>query len=128
MAADNQLQARIQPSHAECITDIATQRDIAETEVEREVVREGLAAMGYVSRPTNGLDLFEWYLRRIGLVLGVVGIIMMGFGVFWPRIYSLLGFSLLIGGFLFVALEELLKTLDQRREAADANLGEAAGQ
>lgn len=107
MAPDNQLRARVAPSHAEHISEIAEDRfDGEHTEAERLVVKEGLESLGYEDRPTEASELMLYYLRRIGLVLGFVGLIMMGYGVFGPRSWGVVGFGLLMAGFLFLALEE----------------------
>lgn len=107
MAPDNQLRARVQPSHADHISEIAEDRfDGEQTEAERYVVKEGLESLGYEDRPTDAAELLLYYLRRIGLMLGLVGLIMMGYGVFGPRSWGIIGFGLLLGGFLFLFLEE----------------------
>lgn len=111
MAADNQLRARVNPSHAEHIGEIANDRfDGQETEAERFVVKHGLEALGYEQRPTEASEVMLFYLRQIGLLLGLVGLICIGFGVFWPRVWSIIGFGLLLGGFLFIALQEGLRS------------------
>lgn len=107
MRPDNQLRARVAPSHADHISTIANDRFNGEkSEAERYVVREGLESLGYEDRPTEAAELMLYYLRRIGLILGFVGLILMGYGVFGPRSWGVIGFGLLMGGFLFLALEE----------------------
>lgn len=108
MATDNQLRARVKPSEAEYLDSIATTLDEDRAEAERKVIEEGFAALGYIDRPTKPHELLLWYVRRIGLVLGFVGLILMGYGVFGPRLFSLIGFGITLSGFLLVALEGFL--------------------
>lgn len=113
MAVDTRLRARVQPSHAEHIDHLAEHEfDGVQVEAERRIVKEGLVSLGYIERPTEARELFLWYLRRIGLMLGFVGLILMGYGIFGARLFSILGFGLLLGGFLFVALEEGIRAID----------------
>lgn len=81
-------------------------------DAERMAVKEGLQAMGYVERPTDAADLFRWYLRQMGFILGLGGLISMGYGVFGERLFSIIGFGLLLAGFLFLALELGLEHYD----------------
>lgn len=118
MATNYQLRARIEASHAEHIDEISEDRDITETEAERVVFREGLESMGYVERPTAPHELFLWYVRRIGLVLGLVGLISIGYGIFGSRLFSLIGFGLTLIGFLLVAVADALETLTERHDAS----------
>lgn len=107
MAPDNQLRARVRPALAGHINDIADDRfDGQQTEAERYVVKEGLESLGYIDRPEDAAKLMLYYLRQIGLLLGLVGLICMGYGAFGPRSWSVIGFGLLLAGFLFLALEE----------------------
>lgn len=120
MATDTRLRARIQPSHAEHIEDYADAQGFEKrVDAEREIVKTGLEAIGYIDRPTEGHEVFLWYVRRIGLVLGFVGLIVMGYGVFGPRINSIVGFGLLLTGFLFVALEEFIAAWARRRSSTE---------
>jgi hypothetical protein len=119
MATDNRLTARVQPSHADRISSVAEDREIPETEAERVVVREGLASLGYVEKPSEDSELLLYYVRRIGLVLGFVGLILVGYGIFGPRVFSVIGFGLVLAGFVGVALEEFL------RQYGDDNVGES---
>lgn len=128
MAADNQLRARLKPTHTEKIDEIAEQRGTERVNVEREVIEEGLVAMGHVDRPSDGADLLLWYVRRVGLVFGVVGLIMLGYGVFGPRSFSIVGFSLVVAGFGFIAAEEFSKEIADRLGDQEAQTGDPAGQ
>lgn len=114
MATENQLRARINPSHAERISDIARDRDTAETDVEREVVEAGLESLGYLSRPTERHELWLYYARFAGLSLGLAGLAAMALGVFWGQITGIYGFSLLIVGFLIVATVDGLEAYTDR--------------
>lgn len=120
MATDNRLRAKVPPSHSECITTFAEDRfGGSETEAERALIKEGLAAEGYLERPTDRAELFLWYVRRIGLILGFVGLISIGYGVFGSRLFSIIGFGLTLGGFLMVALTDGLDAFGRRREGAE---------
>lgn len=114
MATKDRLTARLRPSMAEQIESFAEDHDLDDPEAERELVQEGLESYGYLDRPTDPAELLLWYLRRIGLLLGLVGLIMIGYGVFGPRSWGVIGFGLLLGGFLFVALEEGIRTYEAR--------------
>lgn len=104
MATSNRLRATIDDDHREHIETIAAKEDVAEPEAERIVVKEGLASLGFIERPTDAHDLFLWYARRMGLTLGFTGLVCMGYGVFAPRIWSVIGFGLLLTGFLSIAV------------------------
>jgi hypothetical protein len=75
-------------------------------DAERAVVREGLAAMGYVEHPVEAGELLLQYARKGGGVLGVAGLIFIGYGLFGAAIFRFLGFGLLLAGFgLFAGAE-----------------------
>ena len=119
MATDNQLRARVDPSHAERIDTLAREQSEGErTEAERKAIEEGLRSLGYLERPVERHELLLWYVRRVGIGLGFLGLVSMGFGVFGARVFSLVGFGLALGGFLLVAVEEFL---DEYSGQLDAN-------
>lgn len=116
MATGNQLRARLPPSHAKHIESIAEDEfDGAEAEAERQVVKEGLESLGYVDPPTDPHEVLLYHVRRIGLLLGFVGLIAIGYGIFGPRTYSLIGLGMTIIGFLLIALEETLGHFTESR-------------
>lgn len=108
MAAQNRLRASIKESHDEYLSDLEEQRDATRAQVEREVMEEGLAALGYIEQPTAPHEVLLWYVRRIGIGLGFVGLAGLGIGVFGPRVASLVGFGLALGAFLLIAVAEAL--------------------
>lgn len=108
MATENRLRARVKEPEADSIEEIKEERDIDRTDAERIVFREGLESLGYSERPTEAHEVLLYYTERIGLTLGFVGLIMIGYGVFGPRLWSLIGFGITLGGFLLVAVQAFL--------------------
>lgn len=113
MATDNRLRATVDPAQDEHLSSLEDERDLKRTEAERLVVEEGLESLGYVERPTQAHELLLWYVRRIGLILGFAGLILLGYGIFGPRTYSFMGFGITLSGFLLVLLEGLLDAYTQ---------------
>lgn len=107
MATDNQLRARLKASQDEYISSLADEMD-SRADAERKVIDKGLEALGFIDRPTEAHELLLWHVHRIGLVLGFAGLVMVGYGVFGPRTFSLVGYGVTLGGFLLVAVESLL--------------------
>jgi len=108
MATENRLRARVKEPEAESIEEIQDEKDIERTEAERMVFREGLHSLGYSERPTEAHEMLLYYTERIGLTMGFVGLIMIGYGVFGPRMWSVSGFGITLGGFLLVAVQAFL--------------------
>ena len=106
MASDNQLRARVPESHVEQIRQVSKDRDIAETEAERVVVREGLTSLGRIERPAETSKLVVYYAKQIGMILGFVGLILVGLGIFGSNLFSYIGFGLLLAGFGSIAGSE----------------------
>lgn len=121
MASGNKLSARVPGSHAEKITQMSNDLDIAEPDAERKLIKEGLASMGYVNKPHESFELLLYYLRRIGLVLGIVGLILIGYGIFGPRQWSFAGYALVLTGFLGVALEGFLHEYETRTNGKEGS-------
>jgi hypothetical protein len=103
MGSDNQLRARVPNSHADLIEQVSKDRGIQETDAERIVVRNGLAAMGYVETPTAPSEQLLTYARRGGNVLGLVGLIFIGYGLFGAAAFRFIGFGLVLAGFGMIA-------------------------
>lgn len=110
MATENRLRAKVPPSHAQYITEIADEEfDGSETEAERAVVKEGLGGFGYdVDRPETDAGLWLYYIRFIGQALGLSGLAALALGVFWGQMAGIYGIGLLIIGFLIVAVVDAL--------------------
>jgi len=108
MSSEQRLRARLDEPHAECVKTLKQERDIERADAERIVVREGLESLGYTEKPTEAHEMLLFYTERIGLVLGFVGLIMIGYGVFGPRLWSVIGFGITLGGFLLVAVQTFL--------------------
>lgn len=89
-------------------------RDIPETEAERVVVREGLASLGYVEKPVEMADVLLRYARMGGSVLGFVGLILIGYGLFGPASFRFIGFGLLLAGFGLIAGAEFAPVVKER--------------
>lgn len=119
MATSNRLRATIDEDHREHIETIADAENVDGTEAERIVVKEGLASLGFIERPTDGHELFLWYTRRMGLTLGFTGLVCMGYGVFAPRIWSVIGFGLLVTGFLSVAIVDGVSEYSGQEQTID---------
>lgn len=109
MRNDNQLSARVRPSSQEALEQLATDRDMELPDAERAAIREGLESYGYTEKPLNGADVLLYYVRRIGILLGFVGLIVIGYGIFGSRLFSYAGFGLVFVGFVMVALEGFLR-------------------
>lgn len=114
MASDNQLRARVPEAHVKLIERVSQDRGIGETDAERIVVREGLAAMGYVEVPVRIEDQLLTYARRGGSVLGFVGLILIGYGLFSSATFRLVGFGLVVAGFGLIAGAEFAPALKAR--------------
>lgn len=108
MATENRLRARVKESEADSIENIKEEHDIERTDAERIVLRQGLESLGYTEKPAEAHEILLYYTERIGLVLGFVGLIMIGYGVFGPRLWSVIGFGITLGGFLLVAVQAFL--------------------
>lgn len=119
MATDNRLSARVGDSRDELLSEVAEERDgDTRADVEREALEEGLAALGYIERPTEPHVRLLWYVRRIGVLLGFVGLAALGYGVFGPRLSSLVGFGLTMGAFLLIAVAEGLSAYTDQEISA----------
>lgn len=114
MASQNQLRARVPDAHVELIREVSIDRDITETEAERVVVREGLTALGYVERPIEPGDVLLRYARKSGSVLGFVGLILVGYGLFGAASFRFLGFGLLLAGFGLISGAEFAPVVKSR--------------
>lgn len=119
MASNNQLRARVSDRRIEQIGSVATDRDISESEAERVLVREGLASLGYIDRPIDAEELLLYYARRIGTVLGFVGLILVGYGIFGSAAFRYMGFGLLLVGFAGIAASEMAPMLSDRIRGGD---------
>lgn len=118
MATENRLRARVKEPEADSIEEIKEKRDIERTDAERIVFREGLESLGYAQKPTESHEILLYYTERIGLVLGFVGLIMIGYGVFGPRLWSVVGFGITLGGFLLVAVQAFLSEYLPNKEVS----------
>lgn len=117
MATENQLRARVPPEHVDLIGQVSNDRDISETEAERVVVREGLAALGYVSQPVEPAEVLLKYARKSGSVLGFVGLILIGYGLFGPAVFRFTGFGLVLSGFGLISGAEFAPAVKARLRA-----------
>ena len=125
MATDNQLRARVPASHVEKIQQLSRDRAITETDAERAVVREGLTALGYVDEPVDPGEIALSYARKSGSVLGFVGLIMIGYGLFGTAIFRFVGFGLILAGFGLIAGAEFAPMVKDRL-TADTDVEAAA--
>lgn len=108
MATDNQLRARLDAKQDDSLSSIKSEKSVSRAEAERIVIEEGLESLGYLEKPTEPHEILLYYVERMGLVLGFVGLIMIGYGVFGPRSWSFIGFGITLGGFLLVAVKTFL--------------------
>jgi hypothetical protein len=116
MATENRLSARIKTSRDELLDEVEEDHGVCRAEAERVVLKEGLATLGYIERPTEAHVRLLWYVRRVGMLLGFVGLAAMGYGVFASRASSVIGFGLTMGAFLLVAVAEGLETYTEAGE------------
>lgn len=119
MATDNQLRARVPDTHVEQIRTIAGDRQIAETEAERVVVREGLASLGYIEKPTDAGEMLLHYARKIGSLLGLVGLILIGYGIFGVPMARFVGFGLVLSGVAAMAGAEFAPVIKEKVVASE---------
>lgn len=117
MATDNRVRVRVRPDYADSIERFAEDEGMDEPDAQRKIIEEGLASLGYVDRPTARHELLLWYARKIGLLLGFVGLILIGYGIFGARLFSIVGFAVLLSGFVFLSTEEFLKWATDRYDA-----------
>jgi len=103
MASDNRLRARVSESKLQRIQTLAEDREIKETDAERAVVRAGLQRLGYLDEPVDPQERFLSIARKSGNLLGLVGLIVIGYGLFGSFAFRLLGFGLLLVGFGTIA-------------------------
>lgn len=110
MAEKYQLRARISDRDADGIDDLSDDRDISNTDAERAVVREGLVGLGYVTDGRTDAEKHSQQLLRYarlgGSVLGFVGLILIGYGLFGAAAFRFTGFGLLLAGFGLIAGSE----------------------
>lgn len=121
MATENRLRASIDPAHQEHLSEVEAEiqeeyphLERPRTEAERKVFEAGLEALGYVERPRDAATLFLWYARQIGYVLGLVGLILIGYGIFWGQLVQVIGLGLLILAFPMIAAWDVLPRLTDR--------------
>jgi len=103
MATDTRLSAIVPTHHINQLRTYADDHNINVTDAEREIIKQGLAANGYLETPTTPTELLTHYTRITGNILGFVGLIMIGYGIFGATLFSYIGFGLVLTGFSAIA-------------------------
>lgn len=108
MSGNKRLTATVPEEHGECLERATDDRFDSRPHAERKAVEEGLRRWGYLEEPDQPHKQLLWVVNRVGLGLGFVGLAALGIGVFGPRISSLVGFALTLGGFVLLLVEAAL--------------------
>jgi len=103
MGTENRLTATLATDDADHIGNVEDDLDLDRTEAERRLVREGLVRLGYREDEQHPEDLLVEYARKIGSVLGLSGLIMLGYGIFGFAAFRWIGFGLVMAGFALIA-------------------------
>lgn len=126
MASSNQLTARVDHRHSESIENLAEDRDIRTTDAERVVVRAGLEKIGYLEESADRAMIFQDYARKIGTVLGFVGLTVIGYGIFGIRAFQYMGFGLVLAGFGLIAGAEFAPSVSDKIDSRGGQSPEEA--
>jgi len=126
MATKNRLTASLRGDDAEKIGQVEEDLDMERPDAERRLVREGLTRLGYKDDDENPEDVLAEYARKIGSVLGLVGIVMLGYGVFGLPEFRYIGYGLVLSGFGLIAGSEFGPALRDRL-GSGAEAEEVAG-
>lgn len=108
MAYESRLTAHVPGSVGDQIQEVADDEEVEKTEAERIVVREGLKSLGYVEQPKTPAETVLYHTKRIGYVLGFVGLILIGYGIFGTMLFRWWGFGLTLVGLGMIMTADLL--------------------
>lgn len=110
MSSENRLSARIRTDIDDGIQALGDDHDMVTAEAERTAVKAGLHTLGYydIPEPQNPADRLRYWVNWIGMVLGFVGLILTGYGIFGSLIFRVMGFGVLLIGVLLIATQALL--------------------
>lgn len=114
MSGKTRLTATVPEEHGDWLDKAEEDRFDSRTHAERKAVEEGLRRLGYLDEPDQPHEQLLWVVNRVGLGLGFIGLIAVGIGVFGPRVSSVVGFGLTLGGFILLLVEA---ALDEQSES-----------
>ncbi len=108
------MTATVPDEHGESLETAAEDRFDSRPQAERKTVEAGLQTLGYLEQPDKPHEQLLWVVNRVGLLLGFIGLVTIGVGIFGPRMASFAGFGLTLGGLSLLVVEA---ALDQQSES-----------